>query len=118
MDQILGQVLRQAVWERLDMLDEVANTADAQSLVAVVRSELPRLTDAWRSLLAAHEQDHRGRCRECSTRFRPQPAPCAVWRAAHHSLVAVEQESPQARHAIRPARAGRVSIPTATVAAR
>ena len=33
MDQVLGQVLRNAVWERLDMLTDLANRADAQSLV-------------------------------------------------------------------------------------
>ena len=43
MDQVLGQVLRNAVWERLDMLTDLANRADAQSLVSVARSELPRL---------------------------------------------------------------------------
>lgn len=41
MDQVLGQVLRNAVWERLDMLTDLANRADAQSLVSVARSELP-----------------------------------------------------------------------------
>ena len=94
MDQILGQILRQAVWERLDMLDELANRADADSLLSVARTELPRLTDGWRALLAAHEPDPRGRCPECSSRWRPRTAPCTVWRAAHEHLVSTEALSP------------------------
>lgn len=87
-DEILGQVLRDAVWERLDMLSELANHADAPSLLSVARSELPRLTEGWRSMLAAHEPDERGNCRECSSRWRQQKAPCSVWRAAYEHLVA------------------------------
>ena len=90
MDQILGQILRQAVWERLDMLDELASKADAGSLLSVARTELPRLTDGWRALLAAHEPDPRGRCPECSSRWRPRSAPCTVWRAAHEHLVSAD----------------------------
>lgn len=98
MDQILGQILRQAVWERLDLLDELASSADAQSLVSVARTEVPRLTDGWRALLAAHEPDSRGRCPECSHRWQPRRAPCSVWRVAHDNLVAAEG-GPQSRHA-------------------
>lgn len=87
-DEILGQVLRDAVWERLDMLSELANHADAPSLLSVARSELPRLTEGWRSMLAAHEPDDRGNCRACSSRWRQQKAPCSVWRAAYEHLVA------------------------------
>lgn len=96
-DHILGQILRQAVWERLDMLDELASHADAESLVSVARTEVPRLTDGWRALLAAHEPDSRGRCPECSRRWQPRRSPCSVWRTAHDNLVAVELVSPQAR---------------------
>lgn len=94
MDQILGQILRQAVWERLDMLDELASRADAGSLLSVARTELPRLTDGWRALLAAHEPDPRGRCPECSSRWRPRAAPCTVWRAAHEHLVSADSLPP------------------------
>ncbi|HEX7662231.1 MAG TPA: hypothetical protein VF444_22420 [Pseudonocardiaceae bacterium] len=88
MDEKLGQVLRNAVWERLDMLSELASRADAQSLLSVARSELPRLTDGWRTLLEAHEPDEKGNCPECSSRWRQQKSPCAVWRAAYEHLVA------------------------------
>lgn len=88
MDQILGQVLRNAVWERLDMLSELADRADAASLVSVARSELPRLTDGWRVMLRAHEPDERGDCPTCSTRWHRCKAPCSVWQVAHEHLVA------------------------------
>ncbi|AOS60890.1 hypothetical protein [Actinoalloteichus hymeniacidonis] len=87
MDEILGRVLRTAVWERLDMLTELAERADTSSLLSVARSELPRLTECWRELLNAHQPDNRGNCRECSTRWRQQQAPCEVWRAAYEHLV-------------------------------
>lgn len=88
MDQILGQVLRNAVWERLDMLSDLAHRADASSLLSVARSELPRLAEAWRSMLRAHEPDERGDCPTCSTRWHRSKAPCSVWQAAHEHLVA------------------------------
>lgn len=99
MDQVLGQILRQAVWERLDMLEELAAHADAESLVSVARTEVPRLTDGWRVLLAAHEPNSKGRCPECSRRWQPRRSPCSVWRTAHDNLVAAELASPQDRFA-------------------
>jgi hypothetical protein len=72
--QILRQVVRQGVWDRLDMLDELASNADDGSLLSVARSELPRLTFWWGAVLAAHAPDPRGRCRECSKRWRPGSA--------------------------------------------
>lgn len=88
MDQVLGQVLRNAVWERLDMLSDLAQRADTPSLISVARSELPRLAEAWRSMLRAHEPDERGDCPTCSTRWHRSKAPCSVWQAAHEHLVA------------------------------
>lgn len=98
MDEILGQVLRNAVWERLDALTELANQADAPSLLTVARSELPRLTEGWRTLLTAHESDERGNCRECSSRWRQRKAPCAVWRSAYEHLVTGGLAPRPARH--------------------
>ena len=85
MDQVLGQILRQAVWDRLDMLDELASNADNGSLLSVARSELPRLTHGWRALLASHAPDSRGRCPECSGNWRDRAASCSVWRAVMYS---------------------------------
>lgn len=87
MDQVLGQILRQAVWERLDSLDELANSADNGSLLSVARNELPRLAHGWRALLTSHVPDPRGRCPECSSRWRSRATSCSVWRAAHEHLV-------------------------------
>ena len=80
------------------MLSELANQADAPSLLSVARSELPRLTDGWRALLASHEPDERGNCPECSTRWRQQKSPCSVWRSAYEHLVAGGLAPRPARH--------------------
>lgn len=109
MDQILGQILRQAVWERLDMLDALASNADGPSLASVARTELPRLTDGWRTLLRAHEPNAKGNCPNCSSRWRAQKAPCSVWQAAHHNLITPEQRS------LPPSRAPRSRIAAAQV---
>ncbi len=92
-DRVPGQILRKAMWDRLDMLDELASNADNGSLLSVARSELPRLTSGWRALLAAHAPDPQGRCPECSQYWRPRMAPCSVWRAAHEYLVSAEAVS-------------------------
>lgn len=106
MDTFLGQVLRNAVWERLDALAELANRADAPSPLSEARSEVPRLVEGWRTLLTAHESDDRGNCVQCSTRRRPRRAPCAVWRSAHEHLAAGALAPRPARHQ-RPARTPR-----------
>jgi hypothetical protein len=97
MDEILGQVLRNAVWERLDMLNELATRADEPSLLSVARSELPKLTEGWRVVLADHEPDAKGNCPTCSSRWRQQSSPCPVWRAAYEHLVVggLAPESPR-----------------------
>ncbi|HZD14394.1 MAG TPA: hypothetical protein VE196_04560, partial [Pseudonocardiaceae bacterium] len=71
----------------------LASSADNGSLLSVARSELPRLTHGWRALLASHAPDTRGRCPECSSRWRPRAALCSVWRAAHEHLVHAESVS-------------------------
>jgi hypothetical protein len=89
-NQVLSRMLQQAMWERLDMLEELVRSADNESLLSLARSELPRLTQGWRALLAAHAPDPRGRCPECSSRWRPRAAPCSVWEAAHEHLISAE----------------------------
>ena len=101
MDRVLGQILRQAVWDRLNLLDELVSDADNRSLLSVARGELPRLTSGWRALLVTHAPDSLGRCPECSKRWRCRTAPCSVWRTAHKNLVSAETV-PQARPAIGP----------------
>lgn len=105
MDQTLGLILRQAVWDRLDMLDELVSHGDNGSLLSAVRSELPRLTHAWRALLATHVPGPRGRCLRCSQRWR-RGAPCSVWRAAQVYLVYADGEPGPT--AVPPSQCGRV----------
>ena len=90
MNQVLGRMLQQAGWERLDMLEELVRSADNESLLSLARSELPRLTQGWRALLAAHAPAPRGRCPECSRRWQVRMAPCSVWQAAHERLVSAD----------------------------
>lgn len=108
--EILGQVLRDAVWERLDELTELANRADAPSSLSVARCELPRLIEDWQTLLTVHTSDDQGNCPECSTRWRPQEAPCAVWRSAYEHLVSGALAPRSARHP-RPTRTSRPAAP-------
>ena len=89
MDRVLGQILRQAVWDRLDMLDKLARNADNGSLLSVARSELSRLTYGWRSLLATHAPEPPERRRSARTAGAPVQR-CAVWRAAHDHPVSAE----------------------------
>lgn len=109
-DQVLSKILRQAVWDRLDLLDELASSADNRSLLSVARSELPRLAYGWRALLATHAPDPRGRCPQCSSRWRLRTSPCSVWRAAHEHLIPDVMPQvdvvPQVRRAASPVPAG------------
>src|SRR5690625_4042369 len=107
---MMGHRLRSAVWERLDVLTELANRADAPARLAVARSELPRLTEGWRTLLTAHESDEQGNCRECSSLRRQKEAPCTVWRTAYEHLVAGALAPRPARHQ-RPAHTLRPATP-------
>lgn len=116
MDRILGQILRRAVWERLDMLDELALHADDSSLESVARTELPRLTSGLRALLLAHEPDSKGRCPGCSRRGRPRRGPCSVWRAAHDHFLA-EAAPDRAGHDSGDSRTSRMQVAAARFAA-
>ena len=93
MDRVLGRSLRQAVCDRLYLLDELVSGADTRSLRSVARGELPRLTSWWLALLATHAPDSRGRCPGCSHRWRCRIALCSVW-VAHEHLVSAETMPP------------------------
>lgn len=56
-DRVLGQILRQALWDRLGMLDELANNADGRSLRSAARGGLRRVALGWPALLATHAPD-------------------------------------------------------------
>jgi len=83
----MEQLLRRAVFDRLEMLSEEASNAEPGSLVSLARTEFRRLTDGWRELLASHQPDDDGRCPQCSGWLRRRRWPCPVWLSAHHYLI-------------------------------
>ncbi|SMD20631.1 hypothetical protein [Kibdelosporangium aridum] len=93
MNEVLASTLRKAVYERLDYLDRLVNEADVPSRASLADSEIARMTAAWRSLLADHEPDERGRCRACGGWRRRRPHPCSVWTTAHKNLIVVDTRS-------------------------
>ena len=92
---------RRAVLARLAALDEVAGKADPSTLLPLARTELRRLADGWRRLLAAHRADEDGRCAACRTRIRARRWPCQVWRAAHEQLIGDGLPHRQRTHPLR-----------------
>lgn len=88
MDEILAATFSHAVYGRLDYLDTLVDKADERSLSALANTEITRLTDTLRDMLAQHRPDESGRCRQCSGWFRHRAHPCSVWTVAHEHLVA------------------------------
>jgi hypothetical protein len=78
---------RQAVLNRLAAVDSAADQTDPANLLPMARTELRRLAEGWRRLLAAHRADPNGRCEACRTGSRARRWPCQVWRAAHEQLI-------------------------------
>lgn len=79
---------QRAVLERLTALDDMAGLPTA-------RSQIRRIIDGWRTLLAAHQPTGRGRCPMCSGWLRSRKWPCQVWITAHNQLIGdglVEQQ--------------------------
>jgi hypothetical protein len=93
MNEVLASTLRNAVYERLDYLDRLVSEADLPSRASLADSEIARMTTAWRMLLADHEPDDRGRCRECGGWRRRRPHPCSVWTTAHKNLIVVDSRN-------------------------
>jgi hypothetical protein len=78
---------RNAVLTRLAALERAACHADPSTLLPLARTELHRLADGWRRLLATHRPGPDGRCEACRTGIRAGRWPCQVWRAAHEQLI-------------------------------
>jgi hypothetical protein len=78
---------RRAVLSRLADVEEAAVQADPAKLLPLARTELCRLAESWRRLLAAHRAGPDGRCEACRSGSRARRWPCQVWRAAHEQLV-------------------------------
>jgi hypothetical protein len=83
----VDETLRNAVLERLTVLDEAAENGEAATLVPLARAEIHRLADGWRLLLAVHQPDDDGRCRACPGWLRRRRWPCQVWGMAHQHLI-------------------------------
>lgn len=79
--------MRAAVLQRLALLDQAAGHADARTLIPLARTELSRLADGWRLLLAVHQPNEDSRCRACPNGLRGRRWPCQVWRMAHRHLI-------------------------------
>jgi hypothetical protein len=95
---VTDDALRNAVLDRLDMVDLVAAQGDPGTLLPTARTELYRLAEGFRVLLDEHRPDDDGRCRGCPTTWRGRRWPCSVWASAHRKLIgySVAHATPQA----------------------
>ena len=84
---MLAAVLGRAVYERLELIEEIADRGDDASVVRLARHELPLVLATLAAILRNHEPDDAGRCPHCGGRLRRRPHPCSVWQTAHHLLV-------------------------------
>lgn len=84
---LVEDALRNAVLQRLELLDKVAEHGAAETLVPLARAEIHRLADGWRLLLTVHQPDEDGRCRACPGWLRRRRWPCQVWTMAHQHLI-------------------------------
>jgi hypothetical protein len=107
-DEVLASALQGAVFGQLDYLDHLARDGDEQSKAALADSEICRLTDAFRALLADHAPDEQGHCRACRAMPWRRRARCTVWKAAYRHLVGDpgDRAGPHGRHSLRPSSAG------------
>lgn len=93
----MDEALRQAVLQRLALLDQVAEHGDAGALLPLARSEMHRLADGWRLLLEVHRPEEDGRCKACPRgRMSRRRWPCQVWVLAHRHLIG-DGEAPRGR---------------------
>jgi hypothetical protein len=87
MSDPVDETLRAAVLRRLDVLDQVAEEGDPNTLLPLARSEISRLADGWRLLLTVHQPGQDRRCNACPRGWRGRRLPCQVWRMAHEHLI-------------------------------
>lgn len=85
-DRMLAAVLGRAVYERLELIEEIADRGDDASVLRLARQELPRVLATLATILRDHEPDDGGRCSRCGGWSRRRPHPCTVWRTAHHLI--------------------------------
>jgi hypothetical protein len=88
MRQGVHDTVRDAVLQRLEMLDRAAGDADPGTLLPLARTEITRIAEGWRLLLTVHQCDDDRRCRACPTGLRGRRRwPCQVWRTAYAQLI-------------------------------
>ena len=75
------------LFRSLAMLDQLAEHGPNESELPLARTELNRLADGWRMLLAVHQPGQDGRCRACPARLRRRRWPCRLWRTAYEHLL-------------------------------
>lgn len=87
MDEILTSTLSEAVYGRLNYVDDLVGEADVESLRALAATEMTRLTETVRAMLIQHEPDSRGHCPQCSGWLRHRRHPCSIWTVAHQRML-------------------------------
>jgi hypothetical protein len=87
MDEILTSTLSDAVYGRLDYVDDLVVAADRESLCALATTEMTRLSETVRAMLIQHEPDSTGHCPQCSGWLRHQRHPCSIWTVAHQRML-------------------------------
>jgi len=97
MDEILTSTLSDAVYGRLNYMDDLVDEADAESLRVLAATEMARLTETVRAMLIQHEPDSRGHCPQCSGWLRHRRHPCSIWTVAHQRMLGPADAGPGPR---------------------
>lgn len=97
----MEEALRNAVMQRLALLEKAAQQGADAALVPLARSEIHRLADGWRLLLTVHQPDEDGRCRACPGWLRRRRWPCQIWTMAHRHLIGEGVPHRERQHPLR-----------------
>jgi hypothetical protein len=114
----VDETLRDAVLQRLALLDKVAEHGEAAALIPLARAEIHRLADGWRLLLTMHQPDEDGRCKACPGWLRRRRWPCQIWNMAHQHLIGEGLPHRERRRPLRNpfTRSGKIEVPAETPA--
>jgi hypothetical protein len=85
--------LESALAEYLADVSGRARHHDDRTVAALARTELPKLVEAVRAVLAEHSPDQFGRCVHCRRgRWGRTPRPCRAYLSAHLCLITGEDD--------------------------
>jgi len=114
----MDENLRDAVLERLALLDRAVEDGETEALVPLARAEIHRLADCWRLLLTVHQPGEDGRCKACPGWLWHRRWPCRVWNTAHRHLIGEGVPHRERRRPLRNpfTRPGVVDLPAETPA--